>query len=114
MERLWPALEHVDSSSGALGPAVANALDVLVPMIIAAPADDAVRNKWMDRLWKAIEEDGVDYLSPVADRWGEIVIRAPISCYHFSPLVHWTHYQYGSGMRAAQPAAAGHPWYQNV
>lgn len=68
MERLWPALEHVDSSSGALGTAVANALDVVVPIISAAPAEDAVRNKWLNRLWKAIEEDGVDYLAPVADR----------------------------------------------
>ncbi|WP_049780691.1 hypothetical protein [Nitrosococcus halophilus] len=74
MERLWPALEHVDSSSGALGSAVANALDVLIPIIIVAPAEDAVRNQWMDRLWKAIEEDGVDYLAPVADRWGEICV----------------------------------------
>lgn len=72
MERLWPALQHVDSSSGALGSAVANALDVLVPIVIAAPAEEAVRNMWMDRIWKAIEEDGVDYLGPAADRWGEI------------------------------------------
>lgn len=72
MERLWPALEHVDSSSGALGSAVANALDVLIPIIAAASAEDTVRNKWLDRLWKAIEEDGVDYLGPVADRWGDI------------------------------------------
>lgn len=72
MERLWPALEYVDSSSGALGSAVANALDVLVPILIAAPAEDPVRNMWLDRMWKAIEEDGVDYLGPVADRWGEI------------------------------------------
>jgi len=72
MEKLWPALEHVDSSSGALGSAVARALDVLIPIIVAAPAEDAARDKWLDRLWEAIEEDGVDYLGPVADRWGEI------------------------------------------
>nr|MBS0021311.1 hypothetical protein [Gammaproteobacteria bacterium] len=41
-------------------------------MIITAPADGTVRDKWMDRLWKAVEEDGVDYLGPVADCWGEI------------------------------------------
>lgn len=72
MERLWPALEHVDSSSGALGSAVANALDALVPIVVAAPAKDATRDEWLDRLWTAIEEDGVDYLGPVADRLGEI------------------------------------------
>ena len=33
MERLWPALQHVDSSSGALGTAVHNAMGVLVDVL---------------------------------------------------------------------------------
>ncbi len=72
MEKLWPALEHIDTSSGALGSAVYKALDALIPIIVKAPADDKIRNKWLDRLWQAMEDDGVDYLSPVGDRWGEI------------------------------------------
>ncbi len=72
MEKVWPALEHVDSSSGALGSAVNKTLDTLIPIIVNAPADDKIRNKWLDRLWRAIEDDGVDYLGPVGDRWGEI------------------------------------------
>ncbi|PUB74135.1 MAG: hypothetical protein DBO99_19305 [gamma proteobacterium symbiont of Ctena orbiculata] len=72
MEKIWPALEHVDSSSGALGSAVNKALDALIPIIIKAPADEKTRDKWLDRLWQAMADDGVDYLSPVGDRWGEI------------------------------------------
>jgi len=72
MEKVWPALEHVDSSSGALGSAVNKTLDTLIPIIVNAPADENTRNKWLDRLWQAMEDDGVDYLSPVGDRWGEI------------------------------------------
>ena len=72
MEKLWPALEHVDSSSGALGSAVNKTLDALIPVIIKAPADDKTRNKWLERLWQAMADDGVDYLSPVSDRWGEL------------------------------------------
>ncbi len=72
MEKLWPALEYVDSSSGALGSAVYKALDALIPIIIEAPADDKTRSKWLVRLWQAMEDDGVDYLGPVGDRWGEI------------------------------------------
>jgi len=72
MEKIWPALQHVDSSSGALGSAVNKALDALIPIIIKAPADENTRNKWLDRLWQAMEDDGVDYLGPVGDRWGEI------------------------------------------
>ncbi len=72
IEKLWPALEHVDSSSGALGSAVNKTLDALIPIIVEAPADGKTRNKWLDRLWQAMADDGVDYLSPVGDRWGEI------------------------------------------
>jgi hypothetical protein len=72
MEKIWPALAHVDSSSGALGSAVNKTLDVLIPVIINAPADEKARNKWLDRLWQAMADDGVDYLGPVGDRWGEI------------------------------------------
>ncbi len=71
-EKIWPALQHVDSSSGALGSAVNKALDALIPILVKAPADENTRNKWLERLWQAMEEDGVDYLSPVGDRWGEI------------------------------------------
>ena len=72
MEKLWPAVEHVDTSSGALGNAVWRALDALIPIIIDAPADERTRARWLERLWLAVEEDGVEYLSPVTDRWGEI------------------------------------------
>ncbi len=72
MEKLWPALEHIDTSSGALGSAVNKTLDALIPIIVKAPADENTRNKWLDRLWQAMEDDGVDYLSPVGDGWGEI------------------------------------------
>ncbi len=72
IEKLWPALEHVDSSSGTLGTAVNKTLDQLLPFIINAPADATTRQKWLERLWHAMEDDGVDYLAPVGDRWGEV------------------------------------------
>jgi hypothetical protein len=72
MEKIWPALEHVDSSSGALGSAVNKTLGDLIPIVIEASADEKTRNSWLDRLWQAMEDDGVDYLTPVGDRWGEL------------------------------------------
>ncbi len=72
IEKLWPALEHIDTSSGALGSAVYKALDTLIPVIIKAPVDGKTRNQWLDRLWQAMADDGVDYLSPVGDRWGDL------------------------------------------
>lgn len=72
IERLWPALGHVDSSSGALGSAVNKTLVQLLLVIINAPADANTRQKWLERLWQAREDDGVDYLGPMGDRWGEV------------------------------------------
>jgi hypothetical protein len=72
MERIWPAFQDIDTSSGALGSAVNWAQEELLPIAISAPADRKTRDGWLERLWQAIEEDGVDYLSPVGDRWGEL------------------------------------------
>jgi hypothetical protein len=72
IERIWPALQQVDSSSGSLGTAVWNTLDTLLPILGTAPLETAVRASLLERLFAAIEEDGVDYLSPVKDQWGEL------------------------------------------
>ena len=52
MERLWPALEQIDTSSGMLGTAVNKAIDELIPFLIAAPADQKLRAKWLERLYR--------------------------------------------------------------
>ena len=72
MERIWPAFQDIDTSSGALGGAVYWVQQELLPIAIEAPADRKGRDKWLDRLWQAIEDDGVDYLSPVGSRSGEL------------------------------------------
>jgi len=72
MERLWPALQAIDSSSGALGNATNRTAHELIEIVLAAPAEGARLERQLDRLWTAIEEDGVDFLSEVRDRWGEL------------------------------------------
>ena len=72
--RIWPAFEHIDTSSGALGTAVRRTLDELVPILIDAPADEKTRAKWLEQLREAIQDDGVDYLAPISDRFGEIAV----------------------------------------
>ena len=72
MERIWPAFQDIDTSSGALGTAVSRTLDELIPILIAAPADHAITRTWLERLFEAVQNDGVQYLAPVEDRWGEI------------------------------------------
>src|SRR6056297_1585334 len=50
MEKLWPALANVDTSSGMLGSAANKAVHELVDLVVAAPANEALREKWLDRL----------------------------------------------------------------
>ncbi len=70
--KLSPALEQVDSSSGALGSAARAAVDALVPVIAQAPADEAMREKWLEQLFEAIQDDDPPYLELLDERWGEV------------------------------------------
>jgi hypothetical protein len=90
MERLWPVLQAVDSSSGALGNATNKTVHALIEILLADPADLAVLERRLDRLWTAIEEDGVDFLSEVGDGWGELCRtpeRASRAADNFLPAV---------------------------
>lgn len=87
MERIWPAFQDIDTSSGTLGGAVYWAQQELLPIAIEAPADRKTRDKWLDRLWQAIQEDGVDYLSPVEDRWGELCCSRDAASYWADQLI---------------------------
>ncbi len=72
LEKVSPALERVDSSSGAIGTAVGRALDALVPIIATAPADAKTRDAWLDRLWQAHADDRIPYIERLADDWGDL------------------------------------------
>ena len=72
LERLSPALEYVDSSSGAIGSAVNRAIAELVPIIAAAPADARIRAGWLDRLFEAHAADQIPYIERLAEYWGEL------------------------------------------
>jgi hypothetical protein len=72
LEKLSPALEHVDSSSGAIGTAVNNAIEKLTPVIANAPADEKLRHQWLERLWEAVQEDDIPYIEQLTDQWGDL------------------------------------------
>lgn len=79
LERLSPALEQVDSSSGSIGSAVGRALDALVPLISAAPVDLAVRRSWVERLWDAYLADEMPYIEQLGERWGELCASSELA-----------------------------------
>ena len=72
LEKLSPALNQIDSSSGALGNATYSAVRELVPLIGSAPVDAAIRKKWLDRLFEAIQDDDPPYIEHLGDHWGDL------------------------------------------
>ena len=79
LEKVSPALEHVDSSSGAIGTAVNNAIAALVDVIATAPADEATRENWLERLWEAYQDDEIPYIEPLGDYWGDLCVSKEIA-----------------------------------
>ena len=72
LEKLSPALNQIDSSSGALGNATYAAVHELVPIISSVPVDAAMHRKWLDRLFEAIQEDDPPYIEHLGDHWGDL------------------------------------------
>lgn len=79
IEKLSPALEQVDSSSGALGTAVNRAIETLVPVIAKAEIEARVRQRWLERLWEAIQNDEMPYLETLGDLWGELCVTPELA-----------------------------------
>jgi hypothetical protein len=41
-----------------------------------APADDKLRDKWLTRLWDAVQDDAIPYLELLPDHWGSLCATA--------------------------------------
>lgn len=102
LEKLSPALEQVDSSSGALGSAVNRAIDTLVPLIAKAEVEQRVRQRWLERLWQALQDDEIPYIESLGAHWGELCASPELAMQwvnEFLPLVEhvWSPQSTGHG-----------------
>ena len=79
LEKLSPAIEQVDSSSGAIGTAVNNAVVALARIIATARVDAPTRGRWLDRLWQAYQDDDIPYIESLGDYWGELCASAEVA-----------------------------------
>ncbi len=107
LEKLSPALEQVDSSSGALGSAVNKAIDTLVPIIAKADVEPQLRHRWLERLWQALQDDEVPYIELLGDYWGELCVTPELASQwanEFMPVVEsvWS------------PKASGHGFFKGT
>jgi tetratricopeptide (TPR) repeat protein len=99
LEKLSPALEQVDSSSGAIGSAVNRSIDTLVPIIAAAPVDVGARQRWLRRLWAAVENDGMSYIEALGEFWGDLCVTPEIAAAWADELLPGLELAWGSPRR---------------
>ena len=105
--KLSPALEQVDSSSGALGTAVNRAIDTLVPIIANAHVDQRVRQRWLARLWGAVQDDDMPYLELLGDYWGELCATPTVASSWVDELLPTLEMVW-------RPSAVGHGFYKGT
>ncbi len=79
LQKLSPAIQNIDSSSGAIGTAVNRAIETLAPIIAQAPASPALRRKWLEKLYQAHADDQMPYIESLADYWGELCASPEIA-----------------------------------
>ncbi|MEI7764338.1 MAG: hypothetical protein WCI85_13975, partial [Comamonadaceae bacterium] len=72
LQKVSPALQNIDSSSGAIGNAVNRAIAALVPIIAKAPAEMVMRRKWLEQLYQAHADDAIPYIESLGNYWGEL------------------------------------------
>ena len=107
LEKISPALEQVDSSSGALGSAVNKAIDTLVPIIVKADVEPKLRQRWLERLWQALQDDEMPYIELLGDYWGVLCVTPELAAHwsdKFLPVVEsvWS------------PKASGHGFFKGT
>lgn len=87
LEKVSPALENVDGSSGAIGNAVYRAIADLVPIITKADVETSLRTKWLERLYEAHAADRIPYIESLGDYWGELCVTPDLAALWVERLI---------------------------
>ncbi len=107
LEKISPALANVDSSSGAIGNAVYHAIEALVPIISRAEVPDKIRQKWVTRLWNAIEQDNIPYIEHLESYFGQLCAKPEIAS-------HWADEFISLVRHIWNPTTTGFNFYKGV
>jgi len=90
IEKCWKAIEHIDSSSGAIGNIVNNAIIEMVEVIAKAKLSSKDRLKLIERIWESWQEEGYGYYDMLSEFWPLLCVEPDIMNYwadYFLPVV---------------------------
>lgn len=107
LTKISPSLECVDSSSGAIGNAVNNAIEILVPIIANAAVSHKERQQWLERLWEALQGDNIPYIEYLGEYWGELCVTPELAAYWADKFIEMVKHTWNSTIR-------GHPFYKGT
>jgi len=104
VEKLSPAFESVDDSSGRLQGVIRQAFDVLIPLIGSANVPAKARQRWLERLWQAVLDDEMPWIERLGDDWG-------VLCGSPEVASAWADEFLPTLRPAWSPEASGHGWF---
>jgi len=71
-------------------PQTEKAVLLLVPLIVKADVEPKLRQRWLNRLWQALQDDEIPYLDLLGDYWGELCVTPELASHwanEFMPVV---------------------------
>ena len=103
-EKLSPAFENVDDSSGRLQTVIRDVIEQFVPLVGSVEVAAKTRQAWLDRLWQAMTDDQMPWIERLGDHWGSLCGSPEAASAWADELL--------PGLRSAwAPDAKGHGWY---
>jgi hypothetical protein len=90
LEKCWAALVHIDSSSGAIGNAVNNALYTIAEIFANVELPIHKRAKLIERIWECWQEEDYGYYDVLGELWSRICKETEIMTFWadtFLPVV---------------------------
>lgn len=106
-EKLSPAFENVDDSSGRLQSVIHGVFEEFVPVIGTVEVAAKTRHVWLERLWQAMSDDEIPWIERLGDHWGTLCGSPEVASTWADELL--------PGLRDAwAPGAKGHGWYSGT
>jgi hypothetical protein len=107
IEKLSPAFENVDDSSGRLQAAIRDVFEQFVPLIGTVEVAAKTRKAWLERLWQAMADDEMPWIERLGDHWGTLCGSPEVASAWADELL--------PGLRDVwAPGAKGHGWYSGT
>lgn len=72
LEKISPAFENVDDSSGRLQAELRGVFEDFARLIGSAEVPRRTRDRWLERLWQAILDDEMPWIEGLGDHWGAL------------------------------------------